>query len=197
MINNGIQIKQRDGKGRFLKGVRCSPGTEFKKGQAPRNFGRGQFKKGHLGYLKHPNKTSFKKGQSNLNKDKKGLWGSNKGSFQKGLVPWMKGRFGEEATNWRGGRTIFSEGIRRSGNYIKWRLEIYKRDNFTCQICGIKQGEANFEAHHIKSFNKILKENKIKSVKDAIPCKELWDINNGITFCTRCHNLTRYGRRKI
>lgn len=197
MLDNKIQTKQRDKRGRFLKGIRCSPETEFKKGQAPRNFGRGQFQKGHPGYLKHPNSTSFKKGQLNLNKDKKGLWGPNKGSFQNGLVPWTKGRFGEKATNWRGGRTAFSEAIRRSRKYIEWRLAIYSRDNFTCQVCGIKEDKANFDAHHIKPFTKILKDNKIKNVKDAMLCKELWDISNGITFCSGCHNLTKYGRRKI
>ena len=58
--------KPKNKKGRFLKGIHYSPKTEFKKGETPRNFGRGQFQKGHPGYLTHPNKTSFKKEEANI-----------------------------------------------------------------------------------------------------------------------------------
>ncbi len=36
------QRKTRDKKGRFIKGIHYAPKTEFKKGEPPKNFGRGQ-----------------------------------------------------------------------------------------------------------------------------------------------------------
>lgn len=42
----------------------------------------------------------------------------------------------------------------------------------------------------IKSLKEIIKNNKLKNSADAIKCKELWDINNGITLCKECHKLT-------
>lgn len=185
----------RDGKGRFVKG------------HPPNNFGRGTFKKGHKGLLTHPNKTSFKKGQSKTknwyevmkkhfvwNKGKKGLHLSPKTEFKKGMISLNKGRFGELSPNWRGGRTKIAELIRKSEEYKKWRLKVYLRDNFTCQSCR-KRG--NIEVHHIKELVKIIMENNIKNFNDAIICKELWDLNNGVTLCKDCHNLTKNGRKKV
>ncbi|MFH1820669.1 MAG: hypothetical protein ABH805_02045 [Candidatus Nealsonbacteria bacterium] len=145
--SKGLGIKRkgkiRDRKGRFLKGIHYSSKTEFKQGESPRNFGRGQFQKDHPGYLTHPNKTSFKKGQVNINKDKKGLWGSNKGSFQKGHTPYFKGKTipqisGKNHPNWKGGITKLAEKIRRYQIYKQWRYDIFRRDNWTCQECGKK-----------------------------------------------------------
>ena len=191
------QERLGDTKGRFIKGIHYSPETEFKRGQPPRNFGRGQFKKGHPGYNKKPNSGSFEKGQQNLNKGKKGLWGSNKGSFEKGHIPWTRGRFGEKASNWKEGRTIIADTIRKSKKYDKWRKAVYSEDNFTCQFCRNRGGSIKLEAHHLKSFVEILEENDIKTMEKAMGCKELWRINNGLTLCNKCHNLNKYGRKKI
>lgn len=76
--------------------------------------------------------------------------------------------------------------IRHSDNYKKWRNDIFKRDNFTCQYCN-KKGK--IIAHHIKYFNNVLKEYKIKHLNDAQKCSILWDINNGITLCEKCHKI--------
>lgn len=189
--------KPKDAKGRFIKRIHYSPGTEFKKGQPPRNFGRGQFKKGHPGYLKHPNRTSFKKGDIPWMKEKKGIHLSPRTEFKKGHIPWTKGRFGEKASNWKEGRTIISVAIRRSKKYNEWRIAVYAKDNFTCQICRSRGGDTKLEAHHLKSFAKILEENNIKTIEKAMKCRELWDSDNGFTFCNKCHNLIRHGRRKI
>ena len=38
----------------------------------------------------------------------------------------------------------------------------------------------------------------IKSLQDAINCKELWEINNGITLCPKCHQSTyNFGGKNI
>lgn len=60
---------------------------------------------------------------------------------------------------------------RRTPEYYRWRKSVFKRDNYTCQICGQIGGELN--AHHIEFFSKNL-EKRI-------------DINNGITLCIDCH----------
>lgn len=85
-----------------------------------------------------------------------------------------------------GFRTIIRKRIMLMREYLKWRSDIFKRDNYHCQNCG-KQGY--LEAHHIFSCSIIIKTHKIKTISDARKCKELWDIGNGITYCRKCHIL--------
>ena len=93
---------------------------------------------------------------------------------------------------WKGGITKLNKLIRHSKKYEQWRSDIFKRDNWTCQTCGKRS--CYLEAHHIKEFHLILKENKIFSIEDSLKCKELWSIENGVTLCKYCHNLTKRGR---
>src|SRR5690606_32818491 len=56
--------------------------------------------------------------------------------------------------------------------YKTWRIQVFKRDNYTCQCCGDNKG-GNLNAHHLNSHD--------------------WDIegrvdpDNGITLCSLCH----------
>lgn len=56
---------------------------------------------------------------------------------------------------------------------IEWRMNVYKRDNYTCRVCGDDKGN-NLNAHHLNGYN--------------------WDIenrtnvDNGVTLCDVCHN---------
>ncbi len=75
--------------------------------------------------------------------------------------------------------------IRTCAYYSEWRLMVFGRDNFSCQDCG-KRG-TYLHAHHKKWFSLILEENKITSLEQAESCSELWNINNGITLCKKCH----------
>jgi len=73
-----------------------------------------------------------------------------------------------------------------------------KRDNWTCQKCKARRREGSvvvLNAHHKKSFAVILNEHNIKTYKDFIGCDEIWEIDNGITFCDKCHTEfhTKYG----
>lgn len=69
--------------------------------------------------------------------------------------------------------------FRKTPEYIKWRDSVYKRDNYTCQMCHTKGG--NLNAHHIKPFSKY---------------KELrLQIENGITLCEKCHKKVHKDKR--
>jgi hypothetical protein len=143
---------------------------------------KGTFKKGHIVSDEDRLKMSIRS---------KGKHKNPKNEFKKGNVPWSKGRtdiyIGEENPNWRGGITPLNDKIRHSKEYNNWRTNIFKRDNYKCQIC---DGNNNILiAHHIHFFNKIMKENSIKTFEDAIRCTELWDKSNGITICKECHDL--------
>ena len=66
-------------------------------------------------------------------------------------------------------------------DYINWRNNVYKRDNYTCQCCGDDKG-GNLNAHHLEGYNW---------------CKDKrLDESNGITLCEQCHNEFHkiYGR---
>lgn len=72
---------------------------------------------------------------------------------------------------------------------IGWRTQIFGRDNFTCQECS--ERGTWLEAHHIKRFSSIIKENNIKTLEEALKYDELWNLDNGITLCKKCHNKTK------
>lgn len=102
---------------------------------------------------------------------------------------------GDKSPCWKGGLSILNKHIRDCFKYRQWRSDVFTRDNFICQRCFKK--ELGLEAHHIKEFSLILKENNIKTVEDALSCEELWNINNGITFCKKCHEKTKNFGSKI
>lgn len=93
---------------------------------------------------------------------------------QRGRIPW----------NYRGA-TKLQAHIRKLYEYRQWRSDVFTRDNFTCKNCKQKGGRLN--ADHIKEFAKILQEYNILTVKEALTCAELWNINNGRTLCIPCH----------
>lgn len=65
--------------------------------------------------------------------------------------------------------------------YREWRESIFERDDYTCQMCDERGGELN--AHHILRW---------------IDYPELGlDIDNGITLCVRCHNLTKFHEKEF
>jgi len=108
----------------------------------------------------------------------------------------IKGRFGSAHPGWKEIKKYnLSNTIRHSQKYIDWRLMVFGRDNFTCQKCG-KRG-CYLEAHHIIPLRKILKENKINTFDKALDCDELWNLTNGITYCSNCHMLEDKMRNKF
>ena len=104
---------------------------------------------------------------------------------------WLRGK---KHYLWKGNQKI-NRKIRDCWKYQQWRSDIFKRDNWTCQTCQ-KRG-CYLEAHHIKEMSKIIEENKIKTLKQALNCDELWNLDNGVTLCRECHDLTKKGRKKV
>lgn len=72
---------------------------------------------------------------------------------------------------------------RRCPKYSAWRKQVFSRDRYTCQACGIRGVRIN--AHHIRSF-KVYKALRYK-------------VSNGFTMCSRCHtNFHKvYGKRNF
>lgn len=81
---------------------------------------------------------------------------------------------GEKAPNWQGGKTLENYTIRHTLNYRLWREEVFKRDDYTCVLCGIRGGDLN--ADHIKPFS------QFPDLR--------FDVNNGRTLCVPCHRKT-------
>jgi hypothetical protein len=95
----------------------------------------------------------------------------------------------EKHWHWRGGVTKDRVKIRTCAKYQNWRKAIFKRDDYTCHICGQRGGKLNID-HYPVMFAKIMKTNDCKTFKDAMACDELWNINNGRTLCEKCHKET-------
>jgi len=130
------------------------------------------------------------------NKNKKGMRLSPKSEFKKGSVPWNKGeRFeavsGSKNHLWKGGITKLVDRIRKTPEYFEWRVNVFKRDSFSCMMPLCINRAKEFNAHHIKDFSSIVEENNISTLDQAIKCAELWDTNNGITLCKKCHSRIR------
>lgn len=107
-----------------------------------------------------------------------------------------KRMMGKNNPNWRGGSTSLKDSVRTLAKYKLWRLNIFKRDAFSCTICGASES-GNLEADHIKPFNKILKDNFITTTEQANKCSELWEEENGRTLCKECHKKTdTYGPKR-
>ncbi len=77
---------------------------------------------------------------------------------------------GEDSPQWRGGILKDSQRIRNSKEYSEWRINVFKKDWFTCQCCGVGN---NIQAHHIKPFSQY-EESRL-------------EIRNGMCLCELCH----------
>lgn len=82
-------------------------------------------------------------------------------------------RRGEKHWNWKGG---ISKNVHSVTNpeYKQWRSNVFQRDNWTCQTCGVRG--IYLEAHHVFSWAKF---------PELRFCLE-----NGVTLCRECHKLT-------
>lgn len=79
-------------------------------------------------------------------------------------------RRGETNPRWLGKVYQKSNEIRRSPAYVHWAKDIYRRDEYQCQICG--ESKKAIRANHIKKFS------------DYPDLR--FDLNNGIVICVEC-----------
>jgi 5-methylcytosine-specific restriction endonuclease McrA len=86
------------------------------------------------------------------------------------------------------------KAVRECYKYREWRTSIYRRDNYTCSLCGKRGCELNAD-HYPKRFVDILRELEIDTIVKALNCPNIWDLNAGRTLCKKCHMKTEtYGR---
>ena len=92
---------------------------------------------------------------------------------------------GKNSHFWRGGITPLRQIVRCSIHYKEWRTSVFQRDFYICQHC--HQVGKYLHAHHIIRFSKIMEEHNITTLEEALQCEALWDTNNGLTLCKKCH----------
>ena len=80
---------------------------------------------------------------------------------------------GENSPTWTGGKHHYT------GNWLSARNKARKRDEYTCQICGIHENEYGQElsVHHIKKY---------KSFENKFEANEL---KNLVSLCEPCHRF--------
>lgn len=132
--------------------------------------------------LSKKGKSAWNKGQESSPETKTKITAARRANRER---PTMRG---DKNPSWKGGRVSLVEKIRTNFKYRLWRSDVYTRDDFTCQECGRRGGKLN--AHHTPdSFAFILEINDIRTIEQAKDCEELWNINNGITYCEDCHEI--------
>ena len=90
---------------------------------------------------------------------------------------------GENHYQWKGGISRLNISIRTMTENRNWMDAVKIRDG-KCVRCGSID---ELESHHKIELSKIIEIFNIKSRNDARVCNELWDIENGITLCCKCH----------
>lgn len=116
----------------------------------------------------------------------------NTNGFKKGMTPHNKGKKASESQiskssishkkyyDKAGRSDIKRYHHNKDRFYVKWRMDVFGRDDFKCQGC--EQIGGSLQAHHIKGWaeNKDLR----------------YDIDNGITLCIKCHKELhkKYGK---
>lgn len=78
---------------------------------------------------------------------------------------------------WNGFKEPINALIRKSVPYKSWRQQVFRRDGYSCVICGAKSGKGiKIEADHIKPF--------------STHPKLRMELGNGRTLCRQCHEKT-------
>ena len=81
---------------------------------------------------------------------------------------------GEKSHLWKGGLTDKNMLLRKSFEAKEWRRQVFKRDDYTCQHCGIRGGK--LDADHIKPW--------------ALYPDLRFELSNGRALCRPCHLKT-------
>jgi endogenous inhibitor of DNA gyrase (YacG/DUF329 family) len=173
---------------KIKKGEHKSILTEFKKGCIPLNKGNGKkygikiiCKTCKKEYIRTKNKGSIycsKKCQGNDIEWKEKMSVDFKKRGHRPPAEFMTGNHmkGSKNHNWKGGLCSSNRKLRVSLNWKIWRNKVFERDSFVCCECKTKGGLLH--PHHIIPVKECLDTNRIDLV---------FDINNGLTLCYKCH----------
>ena len=154
------------------------------------------FLKGHGAYR---TKEQYAKADKSIFATKEYREKMRKIALKRGYGKWMKGmkrpkEVGEKIAKANTGRrkkdpkTPEWKRIRCSKSWLKWRKEVFERDDYTCQECGIRNKKGlgktiELNPHHIKS---------VKNYPNLV-----FEVDNGITLCRSCHMKTEsWGHHK-
>ena len=191
---------KRDICGRFIKGS-FAPKTAFKDGHIPWDKG---IKRPDVSGKNHPmfGKKHTKEALDKISKTwyKKGQRPSPKTEFKNGQDCWYKERGLEHPLKgkrlpeeWRKKISVANQGIKleewngfktlpniierkKFGKEIKYK--VLKRDNYTCQLCGIRGGVLQID--HIQPWKNYI--------------KLRFNIENCRTLCMKCHYQITFGK---
>lgn len=72
------------------------------------------------------------------------------------------------------GKSSERKKMKSSMEWKDWRSAVFKRDNYTCQVCGVIG--TKLHPHHIKPFSEFI--------------ELAFDVENGTTLCEPCHRKT-------
>lgn len=111
---------------------------------------------------------------------KKGEQRGRATEFKKGQTPHNKGKHmpsitGERHPRWKGGVTEENHRLRTSLEYKQWRVAVFRRDHFTCVLCGYRSRSSkpcDIRADHIKPF--------------CLYPELRFEVSNGRTLCVSC-----------
>jgi len=179
-----ILCADRNRKGQFIKGIRYSPNTEFKKGEHWRES-KPYWNKDWL------KKEYAVKSCSEIAKDFSVTEAAILFWLRKHNIPrrtitevrsikhWgcsgkdnpMYGKTGEQNHNWKGGCSPERQSFYTSSEWKEACSEVYRRDKARCVSCGEVE---NLHVHHIESF----------ADKDKRA-----DVNNLVLLCVKCHRF--------
>jgi len=146
---------------------------------------RGESKKGYPGW----NKGLTKETDERVASISKNLMGHEVADITRKRI--SKANFGKtrgpKNGQWEGGCSPIYMALRNCSYMQRWRREIFKRDNYRCQICDIIGKNGILHVHHTIPYIELINDNNIETLEDAYECDALWDIDNGMTLCGECH----------
>lgn len=101
---------------------------------------------------------------------------------------------GELNPNYRNGLRYIGTRMRGLIAYKRWKLMVFQRDKFTCQMCKNKFPRKLLEPHHKIRLWKLLEDySGDKNNPNWLNDPYFYDVDNGVTLCKRCHRKT-YGK---
>jgi 5-methylcytosine-specific restriction endonuclease McrA len=187
-------MEGRKNDGRFLKGVRSHPETEFKKGQHWRPRALYWDREWLRVEYEDKERSSSEIAADFGITDNAILFWLDKHQIPRrtirearGVKHWsvsgekngMRGRTGERNPNWRGGCSPERQAFYSSAEWAEVVPKVWARDNYQCQRCGASSH--GLHIHHLETFA-----NK--------KCRA--DMGNLVLLCKSCHNFV-HSRKNI